>query len=270
MATGKLRYYSVAQMGQVNITYVIPADIPPMMVEGNENFKRPMKTLYLLHGFSGNESDWEYNGIAEDIAAKYNMAVIMITGGNNFYLDRKATGCQYGTFAGQEVVDFTRKLFGLSDKREDTLIGGLSMGGFGALHTALAYPETFGGVVALSSALIIHNIAGLEPGFQDMMANYEYYAEVFGDLDKVKESDNNPEVLFKRNQDNGVKNPPIYMAIGTEDFLYNENQIMRKFLEENNANMKYEEGPGIHDWVFWNNYITRGLDWVLDAMKKES
>ena len=47
MATGKLRYYSVAQMGQVNITYVIPADIPPMMVEGNENFKRPMKTLLI-------------------------------------------------------------------------------------------------------------------------------------------------------------------------------------------------------------------------------
>jgi S-formylglutathione hydrolase FrmB len=264
MATGRLRFYSISQMGQVNISYVIPNDIPPMMVEGNEHFKRPMKTLYLLHGFSGNESDWEYNGVAEDIAGKYNLAVIMITGGNNFYLDRKATGCQYGTFAGEEVVNYTRKLFGLSEKREDTLIGGLSMGGFGAIHTALAYPETFGGVVALSSALIIHGIAGLKEGFQDMMANYDYYREVFGDLDKVKESDNNPEVLYTKLKDKGAKIPPIYMAVGTEDFLYENNQIMRRFFEENKADFTYEEGPGIHDWKFWNAYITRGLDWVLE------
>ncbi|MCR5656934.1 MAG: acetylesterase [Butyrivibrio sp.] len=264
MATGRLRYYSVAQMGQVDVSYVIPKDVPPMMTEGNKNFQRPMKTLYLLHGFSGNDCDWEYNGIAEDIAVNYNMAVIMISGGNNFYLDRKATGCQFGTFAGKEVVDFTRDLFGLSTKREDTLIGGLSMGGFGALHTGLAYPETFGGIVALSSALIIHEIKDMKEDFADMMANYDYYREVFGDLHTIEESDNNPEVLYTKLKEAGAKIPPIYMAIGTEDFLYQNNQITRKFFEDNNANFKYEEGPGIHDWKFWNAYITRGLDWVLE------
>jgi S-formylglutathione hydrolase FrmB len=191
------------------------------------------------------------------------MAVIMITTGNNFYLDRKATGCQYGTFAGKEVVEYTRKTFGLSDKREDTLIGGLSMGGFGAIHTALAYPETFGGVVALSSALIIHDIANMKEDFQDEIANYDFYKEVFGDLSKVEESDANPEVLYQRLKESGAKIPPIYMAIGTEDFLYKQNQIMRKFLEENKANFTYEEGPGIHDWKFWNAYLPKGIDWIL-------
>lgn len=264
MATGRLRYYSMAQFGQVNIAYVIPNDIPPIMTQGNPHFQRPMKTLYLLHGVSGNESDWEYNGIAEDIAGRYTMAVIMITAGNNFYLDRKATGCQYGTFAGQEVVEYTRKLFGLSDKKEDTYIGGLSMGGFGALHTGLAYSETFGGIIALSSALIIHEINGMKPGFQNDIANYEYYAEVFGDLDKLEESDANPEVLYSRLKAQGKEIPPIYMAIGTEDFLYEHNQIMKKFLEDNKADFIYEEGPGIHDWVFWNNYITKGVEWILN------
>ena len=240
MATGRLRFYSQTQNGQVNIAYVIPNDVPEIMTAGNESFKRPMKTLYLLHGMSGNESDWEYNGIAEDIAFNYNMAVIMITAGNNFYLDRKATGCQYGTFAGKEVVEYTRKLFGLSDKREDTLIGGLSMGGFGALHTALAS--------------------------EGLLANYEYYREVFGDLDTLEESDANPEVLYTRLKEAGTRIPPIYMAIGTEDFLYEHNQIFRRFLEENKADFKYEEGPGIHDWKFWNVYITKGVEWVLENM----
>ncbi len=266
MATGKLRFYSIAQAGQVNITYVIPNDVPEMMTGDNPHYKRPMKTLYLLHGFSGNESDWEYNGIAEDIAFNYNLAVIMISGGNSFYLDRKATGCQYCTYAGEEVVNYTRKLFGLSDKKEDTLIGGLSMGGFGALHTALTYPETFGGVVALSSALIIHQIAGMKSDATDEMANYEYYKEVFGDLTKVEESDANPEVLYTRLKDSGKAIPPVYMAVGTEDFLYENNQVMRKFFEKNGAAFKYEEGPGIHDWKFWNNYVTRGVEWALETI----
>ncbi len=263
MATGTLRFYSISQMGQVNISYAIPNDVPQMMAEANPHFKRPMKTLYLLHGYSGNESDWLYNGIADDIASAYNMAVIMITGGNNFYLDRKATGCQFCTYAGKEVVEYTRKLFGLSDKKEDTFIGGLSMGGFGALHTGLAFPETFGGIIALSSALIIHEIAGMKEGEGNEVANYEYYHEVFGDLTKVEESDNNPEVLYTKLKESGAEIPPVYMAIGTEDFLYENNQIMRKFFEENNADFIYEEGPGIHDWKFWNAYITKGVEWIL-------
>ncbi|SEL70127.1 S-formylglutathione hydrolase FrmB [Butyrivibrio sp. ob235] len=266
MASGTLRYYSLAQGGQVNINYSIPADTPDFMVAENPNFKRPMKTLYLLHGYSGNESDWIYSGVAEDLASTYNLAVIMITAGNNFYLDRKATGHQYCTFAGKEVVEFTRKLFGLSDKKEDTFIAGLSMGGFGALHTGLAFPETFGGIVALSSALIIHEVGNMKPGEGNDVANYEYYSEVFGDTTKVVESDANPEVLYKRLKDEGKSIPPIYMAVGTEDFLYENNQVMRKFLEDNDANMKYEEGPGIHDWKFWNKYIYNGVEWVLNTV----
>ncbi len=266
MATGTMRFYSICQNGQVEFTYVIPNDYPEVLTAGNPHFSRPMKTLYLLHGVTGNHSDWEYNGAAEDLALKYNLAVIMITAGNNFYLNRKATGCQYENYTGKEIVEYTRKVFGLSERREDTLIGGLSMGGFGALHTALAYPDTFGGVVALSSALIIHTISKMKPGDSDDLANYEYYREVFGELETLPESDKNPEVLYKKLVNEGRNIPEIYMAIGTEDFLYNENQIMRKFLTEEKADFKYEEGPGIHDWNFWNKYIFNGMEYILEKI----
>ena len=39
---------------------------------------------------------------------------------------------------------------------------------------------------------------------------------------------------------------------------------MKKFLEDKGAKMKYEEGTGIHDWTFWNAYITKGVEWVLE------
>ncbi|WP_155838008.1 hypothetical protein [Butyrivibrio sp. FCS014] len=40
MATGRLRFYSQAQNGQVNIAYVIPNDVPEIMTAGNESFKK--------------------------------------------------------------------------------------------------------------------------------------------------------------------------------------------------------------------------------------
>lgn len=258
-----MRFYSVAQSGQTTFRYVLPNDFPKEMKKGNPNYDRPMKTLYLLHGFSGDDSDWEYNGMAEDLAGLYNLALVMPAGGNNFYLDRAATGRKYQDFVGRELVEYSRKTFGLSDQRKDTLIGGLSMGGYGAMHTALAYPETFAGAICLSPALIIHEITDRKPGFDNGVANYEYYHEVFGDLNGLDRTEAAPEVQYQKNVQAGRENPRLYMAIGTEDFLYQNNQQVRTFFEEQGADFCYEEGPGVHDWKFWNAYIHRGIEWLL-------
>lgn len=263
MSSGRMRFYSVCQMGQTNFTYVLPNDVPDFMKQGNPHYLRPTKTLYLLHGVSGNDADWEYNGIAEDLSLEYNLAVIMPTAGNNFYLNREATGCSFQDFTGKELVDFTRRTFGLSEKREDTLIGGLSMGGYGAMHTAFAFPDTFYGAISLSSALIVHEITGMQEGFANPIANYAYYREVFGDLSRLDQTEANPEIQYLRLKEEGKDIPLLYMAVGTEDFLYQNNQITRKFLEEHGADMKYEEGPGAHTWGFWNPYIRKGLEWML-------
>lgn len=69
--------------------------------------------------------------------------------------------------------------------------------GFGALHTALNYPDTFSKTMGLSSALIIHDIAHKKPGEAVGVANYEYYRECFGDLDHVEESRNISEMSRK-------------------------------------------------------------------------
>lgn len=53
------------------------------------------------------------------------------------------------------------------------------------------------------------------------------------------------------------------MAIGTEDFLYPENQIMRHFLEEEKVDFQYHESAGVHDYVFWNRYLEPAVQWLL-------
>lgn len=268
MASGSMRFFSQCRGGQTRFNYVIPNDLMDEMKVGNPNYNRPMKTLYLLHGFSGNESDWQFNGVAEDIAFRYNLAVIMPDGENSFYLDRASSSGKVCTYVGQELVDFTRRTFGLSDRREDTYIGGLSMGGFGAIHTSLTFPETFEGCIALSSALIIHELKDMQEGAPNMLANMAYYREIFGDLQQAAETDANPEVLYCRIQENNGRIPRMFQAVGTEDFLYTNNTQFRDFVLAHRRpedDYKYVEGPGIHDWNFWNQYIFQALDYMLDS-----
>ena len=142
------------------------------------------------------------------------------------------------------------------------MIAGLSMGGFGAIHTALQFPDTFSACIALSSALVIHEIAKTGSRKNSIMPD-AMVRDVFGDPEKLLNSEYNPEVLYKKWKAQGKNLPRIYMAIGRDDSLYAVNQDFRHFLEAENADFFYEDGPGIHDWYFWNEYLPRGLEWAL-------
>ena len=264
MATHYVKFRSNA-LSRNGEFYVHLADKEaPFFMQDNPNYKRPAKTLILLHGYSGDCTDWLYNSPAQDYCLKYNMNIVMPSGGIGFYLDKVATGHRYCTFIGEDLIKYLRDTFGIAKEKENTFIGGLSMGGFGALHTGLAYPETFGGIIALSSALITYHLDQFKPDMPDpVMANYEYYVDTFGDLQKAIETDHNPEVLYKRNKEKGIKNPPIYMACGTEDFLLQPNHQMRDFLAAQGADFKYEEGPGVHDWNFWSPHCYAGIEYLL-------
>ncbi len=232
--------------------------------EGNPHYRRGTKTVYLLHGFSGCDTDWPTNAPLQDLSNRFNVNFFMPNGDNNFYLDQPQTGCKYASYVGQEFVEYTRKTFGLSDKREDTLIGGLSMGGFGALHTGLLFPETFGKVIALSSALIVNSLKYMSPEDNNPMANYEYYRWVFGDLKTAAETDANPEVLVRKRLAEGIALPDIFMACGTEDFLYKPNCEMAEFLKKEQVPFTYVTAPGVHDFVFWRTHLEKGLVWALE------
>ena len=253
MAYYRIEYFSKALCRQTSFEMLIPNDQREVKEE------KPMSTLFLLHGYTGKAENWVPYGLPE----KYNFAIVMPTTENGFYLDGLSTGHAYQTLVGVELVNYVRKTFNLARTREDTFIAGLSMGGFGALHTALAYPETFGKAAALSSALIVHGIAHMKPGEDNGVANYDYYHECFGDLETVETRDCNPEVLAHKLKAAGNKLPDIYMACGTEDFLIENNRAFHRFLEKEKIAHEYHEGKGVHDMVFWREYIAKAIDWMF-------
>lgn len=264
MASIQVNFYSDQLRRNVPFNALIPNDLLQSSVQHNPYYERGMKALYLLPGYAGSHQDWILNSRLQMLSNKYNLAILCPDGENSFYIDREATGCAYGQYIGKELVAYTRGLFGLSHKREDTFIGGYSMGGFGALRNGLKYHETFSKIIALSSALIIHDLDGMEPEMYDGIANYAYYTSVFGDLKDVIESDKNPEFIIKKlkQKENGYI-PQIYMACGENDFLIQPNRQFAAFLKEQAVEVTYEEGPGVHNWAFWQEYIEHGVKWLM-------
>ena len=257
MAYFRIEYFSKALCRMTSFEMLIPNDVRPEVQKSAPD--KPMGTLFLLHGYTGKAGNW----VPDDLPVRHNFAIVMPTAENSFYLNGEATGRAYQTMLGEELVDYVRRTFGLAKNPENTGLAGMSMGGFGALHTGLAYPETFGKVAGLSSALIVHGIAHMKPGQDNGMANYAYYAECFGDLETVEQRDVNPEVQVLKLKAQGKKIPEIFLSCGTEDFLLESNRQMHRFLLDEKVPHQYFESKGGHDMAFWNEYIVKAVNWMF-------
>jgi len=262
MAVLTCNYYSKARVGMQTFTAILPVDPPPMGPVPPPYTQGPWPTIYLLHGYSGNHVDWLYRSDIEKWAGMRGYAVIMPSGANYFYLDNDETGERFGGYVGEELVEATRKMFALSSKREDTVIAGLSMGGFGAIRNGLRYADTFGGIIGLSSALITREVAAMTPeGKGNEMAPYGYYRQTFGDPKRVLGSDKDPEYLAKERLKAGNA-PRLFLACGSEDFLYQQNLSFHTYLESIGYPHEWWVKPGVHDFDFWNQSMPAGMDWL--------
>ena len=262
MASGRMEFHAASIMQHSNFAFVIANDVNMEEVRDMRHYDREPFNLILLHGLTGADTDWMYGGLAQEMAIQFNLNVFMPTAGNTFYLDKGYVGANWGEYVGSELPEFIKKTFRVDMKRENTIIGGLSMGGYGAIHTALAYPETFGYCIALSSALIIHEYANDTFESTSVMPR-EMITDILGDQTAVEASDKNPEIQYLALKAAGARIPKLYFACGTEDTLIEHNREFASFLKEQKADYIFDEGPGVHNWVFWNRYLERGLDRLL-------
>ena len=176
MALLQVNFVSSSLKRTVPIQVILPVDKIFGDADSNAD-PAPFKTLYLLHGLLGNYTDWVSNTRIQQWAEAKNLAVVMPSGDNSFYIDQLTPNNDYGNFIGKELVEITRKMFPLSRKREDTFIAGLSMGGYGAIRNGLTYGETFSHIAGLSSAVYFFETPLDAPGRSLMGED-----RVFGDM----------------------------------------------------------------------------------------
>ncbi|PYI55854.1 alpha/beta hydrolase [Paenibacillus flagellatus] len=212
---------------------------------------RKYPTLYLLHGLSDDHTAWMRWTSIERYARTKEIAIVMPAVNRSFYTDMVG-GYPYWTFVSEELPAKARAYFPLSDKREDTFAAGLSMGGYGAFKLALRRPDLFAAAASLSGALDLRN------GHERWPRDYGY---IFGQGAPVPADDDLFRLAEKVAASGGPK-PKLYQACGTEDFLYEANRAFLGHAQSLGLELEYEEGPGGHDWAYWDAYIRRVLDWL--------
>lgn len=234
-------------------------------------------TLWLLHGRSDDHTIWMRRTSIERYAAALGLAVVMPSVSLSWYANT-AYGQRYFTFIAEELPELCRGFFPLSDKREDNFIAGLSMGGYGAFLHALRHPERFAAAASLSGVLDIAGfVAKCEAENPDRAREF---SAVYGDTAKLPGSEYDLLSLATRARAGSIATggdtgqtgnalqasaaplPKLFACCGTEDFLYGENQRFRAQAERLGLPFTYEEGPGAHDWSFWDQWIQRVLQWL--------
>ena len=235
---------------RTSISVILPSDNLHFLQDREEIVPQPYKTLYLLHGLYGSDDIFLANTSIQKFAEDYGIAIVISCGENSFYVDHEKSHRFYGEDVGQELLDITRNIFSLSDKREDTYIAGFSMGGYGAIRNGLKYSQNFSKIGMISAALITEDIVNYTDD-SNVLRSRDFYESIFGDLDNIKNSDKDPKYLIE----NCENIPDIYMACGDNDFLLEKNVDFYEYLKSKNIDAEFIQAPGEHTWEFCDKYI---------------
>ena len=257
MAFLQMNYRSKALSNEVSLNIILPEGIKKTGVAGAPDGS--FKTLYLLHGLNGDHTMWMRKTSIERYAEKYGIAVVMPSVYRSWYTDT-AYGSNYFTFVCEELPEVFRSYFkGASDKREDNFIGGLSMGGYGALKAALTYPEKYFYAISLSGALDITR-RGRECNLDEWRAIFDFCMLSPTELDGTRAD---LFELLKRRVREKVDLPELYLWCGSEDTLLPINERFSRELCEYGIEHTFDVSEGDHSWRFWDMHIERALDFIF-------
>lgn len=256
MALFQGNFFSKSILNKVHINVILPLPGEGEIAAGAE-LPRDKKypTLYLLHGAYGDGTDWMRYTRIESYAQQYQIAVVMASAGNSFYMDME-NGPAYGQFFEQELIDFAETVFPLSRSREDRFVAGLSMGGYGAFRLAFLHPENYAAAAALSGAFDLTAVgAFLEQEHRNGPA-------VYGRITNMEKEKWDLTILAQNVLASKADLPKLMITCGTEDYTLEMNREMKKNLEDLGIALHYEEHSGIHNWDYWETHIQRVLAWL--------
>lgn len=235
MALIHLNHFSKSDGRQRNLTIILPSDGMEEFHSGTSFMRKGMKyqTLWLLHGGGGDDSDWVNFSNIIRYANTHRIAVVMPEGNN--FVDEDFS------YVTEELPEYLRLIFPLSEKKEDNFIGGLSHGGDAAMRACFEYPERYAAALIMSAAGTDHRGPVEEAALR---------FDVYGLAERnVKSAVSMPKLIFATGS--GDRGMPYYVPV-IDKIEKIGIPVVRYFVE----------GDG-HSWEFWDAMVKIALDEML-------
>jgi putative tributyrin esterase len=247
MAICEIHWGSVLLGKQVTTRVILP-----------ERGKPPFAVYYLLHGLSDDHATWTRRTRIEMYVANLPLIVVMPNGDRGYFTDNDQ-GPAYARHFAEELPGMIERNFPARSARSARCVGGLSMGGYGALQLALGYPDRFCSANSHSGALLTGSERPKNGGLYPNEFKFVFGLRPAGSSHDLIE-------LARRCKAIG-KMPRMRIDCGTEDFLLDHNRGFHERLEEMQIAHEYEEFPGAHSWDYWDLHVREAIGFHAGVMK---
>jgi putative tributyrin esterase len=226
--------------------------LPTSYNNSNETIFYPV--IYLLHGLGGHFDNWTEKTNLGQYSLGFQCIIVTPEGNDGWYTDSVSVpNDKYESYIVEELIPEIEKKFHAKSDRAHRVIAGLSMGGYGALKFGLKYSDKFILAGSFSGALGITDLPAASKQFVSVK-------NVFGeDGSQTRKANDIFKILREMPAEKMGGLPFLYVACGTEDFLFSNNQDFMKLMTEKKAKHEYRELPGTHSWPFWDGQIQEFL-----------
>ena len=231
----------------------MPVMLDVLMPQGHGNYK----TLYLLHGAGGDHACWGLTTRIADYVEGKDIAVVMPSGYNRFYVDN-INGKDFFTFISDELVKQCENWFDVSRDAGDRYIAGMSMGGYGAFYAALKKPGMYNTAFSYSGLLNIIERYDKPQGV-DMFP-------VFGTRQQLIDNKFDLYELLHKKSDNDTVNvensSKFIVTCGTSDPRIHMSREFFNAAKQAGLDVFYYEKDGAHDWKYWDKCIEQTIKYI--------
>ena len=252
MAVIRMNFLSQCLGMQTNVTICLPSCSFKDRMDGREDVYVPgmkYQVLWLLHGGTGDDSDFLHFTNITRYADDHKLAVVMPNDYMGFY-DDEPNGIKYRSYIGEELPKMLQALFPFSDRQEDNFIGGLSMGGDGVLKLVSDYPNQYGTALVMSTSF----------GVGDILPS----AEVLAGRSHHPHDTAGLRSRFITNARDGHNRTVFWLSYGSKDHCTEQMKSHHAFLQRHGYASYIEEVPGYgHEWDFWDLTLRKAInEWL--------
>jgi len=228
----------------------------------------PYPALYLLHSLNDDSHAWMHKTGIESLVRSLPLFIAMPDGYRGFFTDNEE-GPPYAQHIGEEVVSFVERTFPVRSERGARAIGGVSMGGYGALRIGLGYSDRFCSIHSHSGSLDRSVEFLLNPAERSGIMKHRPDAfivemrRIFGERPNGTKHDVLKHALDAQRR--GTL-PKLWIDCGVDDYLIEGTRAFHQELPAAQIPHVYHEFPGTHDWDYANQHIAAALAFHVENL----
>ncbi|MCC5913730.1 MAG: esterase family protein [Balneolaceae bacterium] len=278
-----------SQVGSVHTDSVMNSEIldremgySVWLPESYDRSDRDYPVLYLMHGMTGDYTDWVVKGEVMRIAGEAVLngdspeVIIVMPDGlyDAFYINNYDGSFKWEDFFHEEFMPEIEDRYRIMANRNSRLIAGLSMGGYGAMYHAVKYKEKFSAVYAMSAAFL--EVEPLQEGEERGEWSRDFNLKTWGPENEEGYPENYKEhsiqEIFKAMSDDEITNrqaplPAIFIDCGDDDFLLEENMNLVAILNSRGVPFEFRVRDGGHTWEYWRTALEKTMVFVGDQLR---